>query len=67
MPLDRILEQVERRLLELALQRTGGHRSRAAELLGIWRPRLNRRLEALGLADESAEIEVIEGEEKGPG
>jgi DNA-binding NtrC family response regulator len=64
LPLDTILEQVERRLLELALQRTGGHRTKAAELLGIWRPRLNRRLEALGLADPSAEIEVVEGEEK---
>ncbi len=61
LPLDTILEQVERRLLELALQRTGGNRSRAAELLGIWRPRLNRRLEALGITDPSAEIEIDEG------
>jgi PAS domain S-box-containing protein len=66
LPLDAILEQVERRLLELALQRTGGNRSRAAELLGIWRPRLNRRLEALGLAVPSAEIEIDEPESKEP-
>jgi DNA-binding NtrC family response regulator len=66
LPLDTILEQVERRLLELALQRTGGNRSRAAELLGIWRPRLNRRLEALGLAAPSADIEIDEPEPKGP-
>jgi len=67
LPLDTILEQVERRLLELALQRTGGNRSRAAELLGIWRPRLNRRLEALGLAVPSAEIEIDEPESKDAG
>jgi PAS domain S-box-containing protein len=67
LPLDTILEQVERRLLELALQRTGGNRSRAAELLGIWRPRLNRRLEALGLAVPSAEIVIDEPESKESG
>ncbi len=66
LPLDRILEQVERRLLELALQRTGGNRGRAAELLGIWRPRLNRRFEALGLAVPSPEIEIDEGDAAGP-
>jgi DNA-binding NtrC family response regulator len=66
LPLDKILEQVERRLLELALQRTGGNRSRAAELLGIWRPRLNRRFEALGLAVPSPEIEIDEGDAAEP-
>jgi DNA-binding NtrC family response regulator len=66
LPLDKILEQVERRLLELALQRTGGNRSRAAELLGIWRPRLNRRFEALGLAVPSPEIEIDEGDAAAP-
>jgi DNA-binding NtrC family response regulator len=48
--LDQVLEQVERRLIELALRRAGGHKTRAAELLSIWRPRLQRRLEALGMA-----------------
>jgi transcriptional regulator with PAS, ATPase and Fis domain len=67
LPLDTILEQVERRLLELALQRTGGNRSRAAELLGIWRPRLNRRLQALGLAVASPDIEIDEPEPTEPG
>jgi DNA-binding NtrC family response regulator len=50
LPLDALLEQAERRLIELALRRAKGHRGRAAEILGIWRPRLLRRLEALGLA-----------------
>lgn len=47
--LDPILEQVERRLIADALRRTGGNRAAAAELLGIWRPRLIRRIEALGI------------------
>jgi PAS domain S-box-containing protein len=50
-PLEATLEEVERRLIRLALVRSGGNRSRAAELLGIHRPRLLRRLEALGLTD----------------
>jgi DNA-binding NtrC family response regulator len=54
-PLDSLLEQVERRMLGLALKRFGGNKSRAAEWLGVWRARLIRRLEALGLEkkDES--------------
>jgi DNA-binding NtrC family response regulator len=47
--LDAILEQAERRLILLALRKARGNRSRAAELLSIWRPRLLRRMEALGI------------------
>jgi DNA-binding NtrC family response regulator len=50
LPLDALLEQTERRLIELALRRAKGHRGRAAEILGIWRARLLRRIVALGLA-----------------
>ncbi len=50
-PLDQVLENAERRLLELALRRARGNKTRAAELLAIWRPRLIRRMEALGIAD----------------
>jgi DNA-binding NtrC family response regulator len=49
LPLDHLLEQAERRLIALALRLARGNRSRAAELLSIWRPRLQRRMEALGL------------------
>jgi DNA-binding NtrC family response regulator len=49
--LDALLEQVERRLISLALRRAGGNKSRAAEYLTIWRARLLRRMEALGLND----------------
>jgi DNA-binding NtrC family response regulator len=50
LPLDTLLEQAERRLIELALRRAKGNRGRAAEILGIWRARLLRRIEALELA-----------------
>jgi transcriptional regulator with AAA-type ATPase domain len=51
LPLDQLLEQAERRLIVLALRKAGGNRSRAAELLAIWRPRLLRRMEALGIEE----------------
>jgi DNA-binding NtrC family response regulator len=61
MPLDSLLEQAERRLIQVALQRARGNKSRAAELLAVWRPRLLRRMEALGLDQESG----IRGQESG--
>ncbi len=51
-PLDVLLEQVERRMLTTALRKAGGNKSKAAEWLGIWRARLIRRLDALGLGKE---------------
>ncbi len=56
--LDAILEMVEKRLIQLVLQRTRGNRTKAAEMLSIWRPRLIRRIEALKLGDDQAVIEV---------
>lgn len=52
--LDTVLEQVERRMIRLALEKANGNQTRAAELLSIWRPRLIRRVKALGL-DKPAE------------
>src|SRR5262249_20092632 len=49
--LDQLLEQVERRLILLALRRAKGNKSRAAEWLSVWRPRLLRRMEALGITE----------------
>jgi len=49
--LDQVLEQAERRRIVLALRKAQGNRSRAAELLSIWRPRLLRRMEALGIRE----------------
>jgi DNA-binding NtrC family response regulator len=51
LPMDQVLEEVERRLILLALRRNQGNKSRAAEWLGIWRQRLMRRMEALGIED----------------
>ncbi len=50
-PLDDLLTHVERRLIESALQRSRHNKSRAAELLGISRPRLYRRIKELNLPD----------------
>jgi transcriptional regulator with PAS, ATPase and Fis domain len=47
--LDPILEAVEKRLIRLAFRKTHNHQTEAAELLGIFRARLWRRLEALGI------------------
>jgi PAS domain S-box-containing protein len=51
LPLDSLLEQAERRLIQHALKLAGGNKTRAAEILSIWRPRLLRRMEALGIQD----------------
>ncbi len=67
LPLDKILQEAERRLIELALRRTKGHQTKAAQLLGIWRQRLQRRMEVLGFqtarGEPPAEEESRKGEE----
>ena len=52
--LDPILEAVEKRLIRLALRKAGGNATKAAEFLGIWRARLLRRVQALGLDQPNA-------------
>lgn len=47
--LDPLLTRLETRLITLALERSRNNRSKAAELLGINRARLLRRIEQLGL------------------
>jgi DNA-binding NtrC family response regulator len=49
LPLDQLLEEAERRLIQLALQKGKGNKMRAAELLAIEYPRLFRRIKALGI------------------
>ncbi|MGE3241153.1 MAG: helix-turn-helix domain-containing protein [Pirellulales bacterium] len=49
------LESIERELITRALQQAGGNKSAAAELLGMPRPRLYRRLVQLGLIAEPAQ------------
>ena len=50
-PLDPLLERIEREQIELALTESRQNKARAAELLGITRPRLYRRMELLGIVD----------------
>jgi len=46
------LEQFEDKLIQEALQRTGGNKSQAARLLGLSRNALRYRLSKIGVADE---------------
>jgi transcriptional regulator with PAS, ATPase and Fis domain len=55
--LDPLLEKLERQLITLALTRARFNKSRAAELLGINRQRLLRRIEQLQIADPTAEAD----------
>ncbi|MFO0849699.1 MAG: sigma 54-interacting transcriptional regulator [Gemmataceae bacterium] len=51
--LDGVLEAVERRLIELAMWQANGSQTAAAEQLGVFRARLGRRIEALGLGQKT--------------
>lgn len=52
-PLDDLLARIEREQIESVLVECRGNLSRAAELLGWSRPKLYRRLEALGLLPDA--------------
>lgn len=64
MPLDPLLTRVETRLILLALERGKYNKSRAAELLGINRARLYRRMEQLGIEDRDPERDGDAGVEE---
>jgi DNA-binding NtrC family response regulator len=49
--LETFLKEIEKELIERALARAKGNKTRAARLLGMTRPRLYRRLVQLGLED----------------
>lgn len=51
LPLDEMLEKVERQVLTLALERSRFNKTKAAEMLGINRVRLYSRMQKLGIED----------------
>lgn len=57
--LDEYLAEIEKELLQRALRVARGNKSKAAELLGINRQRLLRRLSQLGLTPPQAEEEPV--------
>ena len=59
-PLDALLERIEREQIELALTESRQNKTRAAELLGITRQRLYRRMEVLGIVDLEPKPDVPE-------
>jgi DNA-binding NtrC family response regulator len=50
-PLEPLLARIEKEHIERALQQSRQNKSKAAELLGLTRARLYRRMEALGIED----------------
>jgi transcriptional regulator with PAS, ATPase and Fis domain len=52
--LDAILAAVEKKLIELALRKADGNQTDAAATLGVFRARLSRRIEALGVTPPAA-------------
>ena len=55
LPLDDMLTRVETNAIQLALERSRYNKTKAADLLGINRARLYRRMEQLGIEDREAE------------
>ena len=59
-PLDPLLLRVEKEQIELALAEARYNKAKAAELLGITRPRLYRRMEVLGIVDRDAPDDALQ-------
>jgi DNA-binding NtrC family response regulator len=68
--LDQLLSDIEKEAIGRALAQTGGNKTEAAELLGMTRPRLYRRLVQLGLVSDTpseTDMEQPEFVEQDPG
>jgi len=62
---EKVLARVERPLFDLVLERTGGNQVKAAELLGLNRNTLRKKLDTLGMARKrrpGREDEALDGE-----
>jgi DNA-binding NtrC family response regulator len=62
--LDEFLASIEKELIERAMAQAGGNKTEAAQLLGLTRPRLYRRLVQLGLVAETLSSSPFEEEPK---
>ncbi|HUY31897.1 MAG TPA: helix-turn-helix domain-containing protein [Pirellulales bacterium] len=58
--LDEFMAAIEQELIERAMKRAKRNKAKAAQLLGMTRPRLYRRLVQLGLVPEQEELELTE-------
>ncbi|MFT3923613.1 MAG: sigma-54 dependent transcriptional regulator [Myxococcales bacterium] len=59
-PLNASLERFERQLIERALRKVQGNRTRAAQLLGVSRRNLIRKLQQFGLAAGADEADAVD-------
>ena len=62
---EKVLARVERPLFDLVLERTGGNQVKAAELLGLNRNTLRKKLDTLGMTRKrrpGREDEALDGE-----
>jgi DNA-binding NtrC family response regulator len=57
LPLIETVEEIEKRLIKEALEKTGGNKTKAAELLGVTRKIMRYKVEKYGLADYREEPE----------
>jgi DNA-binding NtrC family response regulator len=60
--LEEFLGRVELELIQRAMAQAKGNKTKTAQLLGLSRPRLYRRLVQLGLAEEASETPETQGE-----
>jgi DNA-binding NtrC family response regulator len=68
--LDEFLVEIERELIQQAMQRARGNKAKAARMLGVSRPRLLRRLVQLGLEVPQApeiDFKLVEDDSVQPG
>lgn len=64
--LETFLAEIERELVERAMRRARGNKTKAARLLGMTRPRLYRRLVQLGMEQPPGEAESWPADAAGP-